>query len=146
MCLYEILQAAGCAQLIPSAEFIIITSTVKCQGFTLPWFQHLIYLKFVFTFMQVHSARLRFQHCSQRGCCKQRHEKRHRWREWSHGESCVHLLPTCTHRVWSKPLCLWRVYLCARPNKDVWKTLYASDCGVHVHPREISPTLQRHHV
>lgn len=110
----DFLQEPSCAKLILSAGFIIMTGTVKCQGFTLPWFQHLIYLKCVFTLIRVHSARLRFQDCSQRGSCEQRHEKRHRWRERSHGESCVHLLPTSTHRVWSKPLCLWRVYAFVR--------------------------------
>lgn len=44
----EFLQEASCAQLILLAGFIIVTGTVKCQGFTLPWFQHLIYLKCVF--------------------------------------------------------------------------------------------------
>lgn len=111
----EFLQEASCAQLILLAGFIIVTGTVKCQGFTLPWFQHLIYLKCVFsTLIRVHSTRLRFQDCSQCGSCEQRHEKRHRWRERRHGESCVHLLPTCTHHVWSKPLCLWRAYAFVR--------------------------------
>lgn len=46
---------------------------------------------------------LRFKCCSECGSCKQRHEKHHRWRERSHGESCVHSPPTCTRSVWSKP-------------------------------------------
>lgn len=139
----ELLQEARCAPLILLAGFIIMTDTVKCQGFALPWFQHLIYLKCVFTLIRVHSARLRFQDCSQRGSCEQRHEKRHRWRQRRHGESCVHLLPTCTHHVWSKPLCLWRSYAFVQGQiKICGKTLYASNCGVHVHSNEITPTLQ----
>lgn len=125
---------------IPSAGFIIMTGTVECQEFSLPWFQHLICLKSIFTLIRVHSARLRFQDCSQRGSCEQRHEKHQRWRERSHGESCVHLLPTCTHRVWSKPLCLWRVYAFVQGQI---KMCEKSDCGVHVQPREDTPTLQR---
>lgn len=50
-----------------------------------------------------HLLTLRFKCCSECGSCKQRHEKHHRWRELSHGESCVHPPPTCTHCVWSKP-------------------------------------------
>lgn len=72
------LQVESCAQQTPSAGFISMTGAVKCQGFALPWFQHLIYLKCVFTLIRVHSARLEFQDCSQRGSCEQRHEKTHR--------------------------------------------------------------------
>lgn len=62
-----------------------------------------------------------------------------------HGESCVDLLPTCTHRVWSEPLCLWCAYAFVRGQIKMWEKPYervivACMC---MHPRKITPTRRR---
>lgn len=72
---------------------------VKCK--LLLRLQQLINLTCNFSLIRLHLFALGFKFCNKCGSCKRKHKTQPRWREWSHGERCVHSPPTFTRRVWS---------------------------------------------